>query len=118
MVPKALAVTKDQFLGGKLSIQQPSQGHRSGHDAVLLAASIPENAIELCELGSGVGVASLCAAFRLGHARISGIEINPDHFRLAVDNAKGNQLAARVQFLCGDIYEKPLELKAAQFDYV
>lgn len=117
-MPKGNMVTKDEFLGGKLLIQQPSQGHRSGHDAVLLAASVPESARHICELGSGVGVASLCAAFRLGHVNVTGVEVNQVHYHLAQENTELNQLSSRVQFICDDIYQKPEGLKAAQFDHV
>lgn len=55
--------TCDHFLGGRLEIIQPASGaHRSGLDALLLAASLPEGARgDLMDLGSGVGVAGLAA---------------------------------------------------------
>ena len=59
-------VTVDAFLGGKVEAVQPAKGHhRSGLEAVLLAASLNEAATgSLVDLGAGAGVAGLCAAAR------------------------------------------------------
>ena len=51
------AYSEDGFLGNRLIIRQPRHGHRSGHDAVLLAASVGgEKAQSVCDLGAGAGV--------------------------------------------------------------
>jgi len=59
-------VTVDAFLGGKVEAVQPAEGHhRSGLEAVLLAASLDSAAKgRLVDLGAGAGVAGLCAAAR------------------------------------------------------
>ncbi len=113
-----MEVTQDQFLGGRLNVVQPRRGHRSGHDAVLLAAAIPASARHCCELGTGVGVASLCAAWRLAQAQFTAIEIDPDLTALAAQNATLNGLADRITLLNADICEQPRALAAAQFDHV
>ena len=97
--------TQDGFLGGQLRICQPKDGFRSGHDAVLLAASLsPAMPVEkLCELGSGAGVVSLCAAARLPQLEVTGIEIDEVQLALARDNAEQNGLADRVRFIAGDL---------------
>jgi len=41
MCPDRPGVTDDALLGGRLHLLQPKRGHRFGHDAILLAASIP-----------------------------------------------------------------------------
>ena len=114
--------TQDGFLGGKLRISQPKDGFRSGHDAVLLAACIdPTMPVEkLCELGSGVGVVSLCAAARLPQLDVTGIEIDPVQVALARDNAAQNGLAERVRFVAGDLTAPfdTLGLTANGFDMV
>jgi tRNA1(Val) A37 N6-methylase TrmN6 len=58
--------TVDAFLGGRVEAVQPRHGHhRSGVEAVLLAASLtPSFAGTLVDLGAGVGVAGMCAAAR------------------------------------------------------
>lgn len=111
-------VTTDQFLGGRLSVLQPSNGHRSGHDAVLLAASLPVTAKNLCELGTGVGVAMLCAAARLPDAQFTGLEIDPQLSALAQQNAQLNQLEDRISVVTADILSRPRHLAAASFDHV
>ena len=110
----------DLFFDGKLSIEQPVSGHRSGHDAVLLAASLPQDALSACELGSGVGVASLCAAERLANLRVTGIEIDPELHTLSLQNAANNKMQDRATFLCRDILAgvNAMELDTAQFDHV
>ena len=114
--------TQDGFLGGTLRISQPKDGFRSGHDAVLLAACIdPTMPVEkLCELGSGVGVVSLCAAARLPQLDVTGIEIDPVQVALARDNAAQNGLAERVRFIAGDLTAPfdTLGLTANGFDMV
>ena len=56
------SVTEDAVLGGRLRLLQPTDGHRVGHDAILLAAACPAVSGErLVELGAGVGAAGLAA---------------------------------------------------------
>jgi tRNA1(Val) A37 N6-methylase TrmN6 len=57
-------LTRDAFIGGAVHALQPARGHhRSGMEAVLLAAALPRGfAGLLVELGAGAGVAGLCAA--------------------------------------------------------
>lgn len=113
-----MEVTHDLFLGGRLNVAQPRRGHRSGHDAVLLAAAIPAAARVCCELGTGVGVASLCAAWRLPEAQFTAIEIDPALTALAEQNVTANGLSDRITLLNADICTQPRALPAAQFDHV
>jgi tRNA1(Val) A37 N6-methylase TrmN6 len=95
--------TLDGFLGGRLSIAQPRKGFRAGHDTVLLAASVPAaDGSHALELGAGVGVASLCLAWRVPSLRVTGIEIDPELVALAQENAERNGMADRVRFESGD----------------
>ena len=67
-LPRSMSIdyTLDGFLGGRLTIAQPKDGFRAGHDAVLLAAAVPARTGEtILELGSGSGIASLCLAARV-----------------------------------------------------
>ncbi len=99
----AEGLTLNRFLGGRVIAAQPSGGFRAGHDTVLLAAAVPaENGSVALELGSGVGIASLCLAARVPGVRIIGIEIDPELVRLANDNAARNTVADRVSFVIGD----------------
>lgn len=109
-------ITTDLFLGGKLKIQQPQKGFRSGSDAVLLAASLPPITGTILEIGCGAGVASLCLAHRLPQAHITGIDIDEPLISLAQNNAKENKLESRCHFLVQDL--QALTLPKQTFDHV
>ena len=97
--------THDEFLGGRLEISQYHDGHRSGTDAVLLAASINlESGQKALELGCGAGVASLCLASRVSKATVHGVDIDPSLVELARSNAQRNALTDSC-FHVQDIHE-------------
>ncbi len=96
--------TRDRFLGGLVAADQPKSGFRAGHDTVLLAAAVPAIPGErVLELGSGVGIASLCLAARVPGISILGVEIDEDLVSAANANAALNQVADRVRFEAGDV---------------
>lgn len=100
--------TRDRFLGGLVAADQPKSGFRAGHDTVLLAAAVSAIPGErVLELGSGVGIASLCLAARVPGISILGVEIDEDLVSTANANAVRNQVSDRVRFEVGD---------AARFD--
>jgi len=118
MTDEMIETSRDGFLGGRVQVRQPIKGHRSGTDAVLLAASVPLHAPpydraqigHAClELGCGVGVASLCLAARMAAQKldyqITGVDIQADLIALAKANATANatvnDLAA--QFIVQDM---------------
>ena len=83
---------------------QPSRGHRSGHDAVLLAATVAREAEgSLVELGSGVGVAGLIAAARAPRLSVTLVDIDEDLLALALENARRNGLVERVRAIRLDV---------------
>lgn len=106
----------DTFLGGKVMVRQPDTGFRSGLDAVMLAAAIPEGGTTALELGAGAGTASLCLAVRRPDLDILGVEREPDLADLAAANAAANGME-RVRFVAGDIFALPPDLKR-DFDHV
>lgn len=107
----------DGFLGGRLRIEQPTRGYRSGADAVMLAAACPAQAGDtVLELGCGAGVASLCLGWRVPGARLTGLEQQADYAELARRNASANGLAFEV--LTGDLAAPPEPLRARVFDHV
>jgi tRNA1(Val) A37 N6-methylase TrmN6 len=90
-------LTEDAFLGGKLRLRQPRSGHRSGHDAILLAAATTAHAGDrVVEFGAGVGAAGLALAKRIGGIDLVLVEIDPQLARLARDNASANDIAGDV----------------------
>lgn len=110
--------TEDKFLGGRVVARQSAQGFRSGLDAVMLAAAVParEND-EILELGCGAGAGALCLAARVPACRVVGIDVVSEAVRLAVLNARANDVQSRVTFLEGDALSLPKDLRRP-FDHV
>jgi tRNA1(Val) A37 N6-methylase TrmN6 len=106
----------ETFLDGKVRVNQPESGFRSGLDAVMLAAAVPARGGQTAlELGAGAGTASLCLLARVPGLALTGIEIDKNLAGLAGDNAAANGMQA--DFACADIFALPSELKR-DFDQV
>src|SRR5215468_5687544 len=100
MIDSLHDLTEDGFLGGRLRLRQPRSGHRSGHDAILLAAATTARAGDrVVEFGAGVGAAGLALATRINGIDLVMVEIDPQLARLARDNASANAIAADVTVL-------------------
>lgn len=98
------AFTEDAVLGGALRLRQPRHGHRVGHDAILLAASVPaQDGEHAVELGAGVGAAGLALARRVSGLSVTLVEIDDDLVTLAEENAALNGLADRVRAVRLDV---------------
>ena len=71
--------TTDAFLGGALSVRQPGRRHhRSGMDAVMLAAAFPDHLSgTVLDFGAGAGAAGMCLAVRREDLQIGLVENNP-----------------------------------------
>jgi len=111
------ALTRDDFLGGRVTLYQPRHGYRAGIDPVLLAAAAPVQAGEsVLELGCGAGAAFLCLLSRVPEARVMAVERQADMAALAARNARENQRAAQVHH--ADLAALPAELRAQSFDHV
>lgn len=90
-------VTDDAFLGGRLRLKQPRQGHRAGHDAMLLAASTNAKAGDhVVEFGAGVGAAGLALATRVPGIVLTLVDIDQNLADLARGNAALNGIESRV----------------------
>lgn len=109
-------LTHDGFLGGRLRLWQPRRGYRAGVDPVLLAATVPDGAGTVLDLGCGVGAAGLCLAARLPGVRVTGLELQPPYAGLARRNADETSLAFEV--VEGDLTDMPRGLRDRQFDHV
>lgn len=112
------AVTIDAFLGGKVEAVQPLAGHhRSGLEAVLLAASLDSRITgTVVDLGAGAGVAGLCAAARCRRARVVLVERDPDLIacaRQALGRTANAVFAGRVRLVAADIAAPQAEREAA-----
>jgi tRNA1(Val) A37 N6-methylase TrmN6 len=105
-------VTEDRFLNGRITVRQTADGFRSGLDAVMLAAAVPEGQeAEVMELGAGAGAASLCLAARVSPYRVTSIEIDAALAELANANARANRMDTRVRFVAADALHLPQSLK-------
>ena len=68
-------VSEDAVLGGRLRLRQFKQGHRVGHDAILLAAATTARSGDRAvEFGAGVGAAGLALAVRCPDVDVTLVE--------------------------------------------
>ena len=101
------AVTRDAFYGGRLFLTQPVRGHRSGTDAVLLAAAVPLDFSGSClDMGSGVGAVGLGVALLRPGSRIVLVERDVTTAALAHDNAAALRAGDRVTVATCDIMQR------------
>ncbi|MCP4383582.1 MAG: methyltransferase [Hyphomicrobiales bacterium] len=106
--PTGAPVTVDAFLDGRVEAVQPAVGHhRSGLEAVLLAASLDARISgTVVDLGAGVGVAGFCTAARCRRAKIVLIERNADALacaKAALARPANADFAERVRIVAADI---------------
>ncbi len=98
--------TKDKLLGGRVLLLQPKRGYRAALDSVLLASAIPAvDGDSVMDLGSGVGSASLCLAYRVKGCQIEGIEVQRPLVSLGIQNISLNGFEKRIKFVLGDVSE-------------
>ncbi len=103
----APALTRDAFYGGRLVLAQPAKGHRSGTDAVLLAAAVPPSFAGCCyDMGSGVGAVGLGIALLRPGARVVLVERDAAAVALAWANAAALDLEPPVTVADCDILDK------------
>ncbi|OLP58812.1 methyltransferase [Xaviernesmea oryzae] len=100
--------TVDAFHRGAFHIVQPArQGHRSGMDAMLLAALVhAEGPFRLADLGAGAGAAGLAVAARLDRAEVSLVERSPvmvAYARRSLDLPGNDDLKRRTQVIEADV---------------
>jgi len=103
-----MCVTQDAFHRGAFHVLQPkNKGNRSGLDALLLAAAMPENSTGiLADLGSGAGVAGLAALTLSPALQLLSIERNPEMLELAEQSLKlseNGNLHERVKIIEADV---------------
>ena len=94
----------DDFLGGRITVSQPKEGHRAGSDTVWLQAAVPaREGSRVLDAGAGVGVAGLCLAARFPRLHVTAVEIDAGLCGLAEANAARNGLAARFKVVNADV---------------
>lgn len=111
------ATTLDEFLGGRIVLEQPKQGYRAGIDPVLLAASVDaKEGQSVLELGCGAGAASLCLAARVPNLTLCGVEIQSEYAELCRSNALRNGID--MQVVMSDFMHLPADWNDQSFDHV
>jgi tRNA1(Val) A37 N6-methylase TrmN6 len=94
-IVKHQTVTRDAFLGGKLTLAQPRDGFRAGLDSVLLGAAVRTDGRTLLDLGAGVGTAALVALVHNPRLSATLVESDDEAAAMAASNLAGNGLADR-----------------------
>lgn len=100
--------TIDAFHRGAFHVVQPKgRGHRSGMDAMLLAALVAdERAIRVADLGAGAGAAGMAVASRLDRAEVVLFERSPDMAEFARKSLllpENGRFANRVSIIEADV---------------
>lgn len=112
-----MEVTKDDFLGGLVTLKQPKKGYRITSDTVFLAASLKVKKDEtILDVGAGTGGILSCLVARMGgdaaSFKMTGVDIQPDLLTLAREN---NQ---RITYINGDIMKDIKGCEPNSFDHV
>jgi tRNA1(Val) A37 N6-methylase TrmN6 len=100
---KHQTLTRDAFLGGRLTVSQPEKGFRAGLDSVLLGSAVAADSTRLLDLGAGVGTASLVALAHLAGLDATLVERDPSVLDLARLNIVGNGFAERARAVAVDL---------------
>ncbi len=107
--------TDNAVLGGRLRLRQQRNGHRIGHDAILLAAATGARAGDhVVDLGAGVGAAGLALAMRIPDVAVTLVEIDPALAELASENIERNGLVTRARATVLDVTAPSDVFAAAQ----
>ena len=98
------AATLDDFLGGRIKVAQPKQGHRAGSDAVWLQAAVgAQPGDKVLDAGAGVGVAGLCLLARCPQIHVTAVDIDEGAVALAEANAQLNAYSANFRAITLDL---------------
>ncbi len=106
---------KISVLNDQVQLWHAADGFRTGLDSVMLAAACPvKEKQSILDLGCGVGGAGLCVLARVSGVTLTGIDIQSDHIKFAIQNAAENNMDGRTTFISSDI----CDYKDGRFDHV
>jgi len=109
-------------LAGDWQIWQLRRGHRFSADDMLtawMAAGVAPGAVDLLDLGAGIGSVGLMTLWRMAPAaRLLMVEAQEISHRLARRTVETNALDARVSLRLGDLRDLDVVTEAARFDLV
>ncbi|MDB5540664.1 MAG: hypothetical protein JWQ89_2391 [Devosia sp.] len=100
---KQQTLTRDAFLGGRLTVSQPGNGFRAGLDSVLLGAAVHRQSRRLLDLGAGAGTAALVAMADLPYLGATLVEADSALVAVAALNIDANGMAERSRVLALDL---------------
>ena len=104
-----------ETLHSGITLDIPSGAFPLSTDSMLLAhfVRLPRNA-RVLDLGSGCGTLGLLLCGLWENCHVTGLEIDPAAHAGALENIARNGLKARMESLCGDLRQLPVE--AGRFD--
>ena len=91
----SLGLTSDDFLGGRLTLNQPAKGYRVTSDSVFLSAALNiKKSDRVLDVGAGTGAILSCLCARKQQlpreVTLCGVEMQKELLNLAVQNADEN----------------------------
>ncbi|MDA9769854.1 N-6 DNA methylase [Emcibacteraceae bacterium] len=117
-----IETTCDDFLGGRINLNQPAKGYRVTSDSVFLAATInPQNNQRVLDMGAGSGAILCCLWERIKdkstNVTLHGVEMQKDLMDLAIKNASqfSNNI---IKYFEGDIFANDIELEPNSYHHV
>ncbi len=117
--------TTDAFLGGQVMLVQPDGAlHRSGSDAVFLAATLRAAQGHVLDMGAGAGAVGLMASHLNPNTQVTLAERDPHMLACCAKSVERNpELAERIRIVEADFLEpEPKRIAAglerARFDHV
>ncbi len=98
----------DAFYRGKFVVVQPQkEGHRSGVDAMILAAAVPADFDgEIADFGAGAGAAGMAVSARCAKARVTLVENDPvmaDFARRTIAHESNAAFSSRLSLIESDL---------------
>ena len=109
--------TTDDFLGGKVRLQQDKTGLRATSDSVLVAAVVPAQAGDtILDVGTGNGVIAMCLNARIPNLKITGLDCQSTLLDLACKNAQTN--SCDFTPVLANIDQRPSPIHGKQYHHV
>lgn len=95
-------MAKDYFQFRKFTVHQDRCAMKVGTDGTLLGAWAHGGA-EILDIGTGTGLMALMMAQRFPHARVTGIDIDPEAISQAYDNVVASPFSNRINMFEADV---------------
>ena len=108
-----------ETLWNGITMIQPENGFRLGADSILLSQFLPlPKEAKIADLGSGCGTLGLLLCASDATCAVTGVEIDEEAHRLALENIARNGLEGRLSSILGDVREVRALLPAGSFSCV